>query len=310
MNVFNPVPPPNDLPCDAITLGTNNDCMDGTTIYANPEPYGLPPACGNAISNVVWYEISMADPDNVGFSVDLSLDDVNPTTTVSVVLYPVTDCNNLGSPVFFYCDDPPSEPIDIGPVDETQTYLLMIGTSEVNETDFTVCVDEIPPCFTNDDCSVATVIDNVISDAPFVCVPGCNLFADPEDFNNSCAIGDFSTVWFEVMTDDAATLMNIFVNSEEFDAPTISLFQAINGCAQLQPVGLTSSNLECIVGSNGEASALGSDIGANQVYYIAVSSLNNVGGPFEICVNTISQASACVVSRDIEITGRSSGGPL
>jgi hypothetical protein len=201
MNVFNPEPPPNDLPCDAIVLGTNNNCMDGTTVYANPEGLPLPAQCGNAISNVVWYEISMADPDNVGFEVALALEDINPSTTVSVVLYPLTDCNNLGTPVFFYCDDPPSMPIEIGPVDETQTYLLMIGTSEPNETDFTICVDEIPPCFTNDDCTVATVIDNVTSDEPFVCVDGCNLFADPETFDNPCQVGTFSTVWFQVNTD-------------------------------------------------------------------------------------------------------------
>lgn len=30
--------------------------------------------------------------------------------------------------------------------------------------------------------------------------------------------------------------------------------------------------------------------------------LNNVGGEFELCVNTISQASACVTSQNIEIT--------
>jgi gliding motility-associated-like protein len=310
MNVFNPLPPPNDLPCNAEVLPTNGNCVDGTTVYANPEPYALPPACGNAISNVVWYQISLSNPDNVGFLVHLSLDDVNPTTTVSVVLYPVTDCNNLPSPVFFYCGDPPSAPVEIGPVDPAVTYFLMIGTSEPNETGFQVCVDEIPPCFTNDNCTDATVINNVVSDQPFVCVDGCNLFADPEGFNNSCGIGDFSTVWYQVFTDNAATLMNIFVNSTEFDAPTISLFLAVNGCANLQPVGLTSSNLACIVGSNGEASALGSSVGANQTYYIAISSLNSVGGNFSICVNTISQASACVTNREIMVTARSNGGPL
>ena len=310
MNVFNPVPPPNDHPCDAIVLPTNGNCMDGTTIYANPDGYTLPPTCQNAISNTVWYSISMADDDNVGYEVELDLDDVNPNTTVSVVLYPLTNCNSLGNPEFFYCGDPPTEPIEFGPVDETLTYLLMIGTSEPNETDFEVCVDEIPPCFTNDLCEEATLIPDVQSDMPFVCVDGCNLYADPEAFNNNCGIGDFSTVWFQVPTDGNATLMNIQVTSTEFNAPTITLFHQISDCSDIVQIPLTQSNLPCVVGSNGEAEALATDVGSNEIYYIAVSSFNSIGGEFQLCVNTISVASACVVSREIVITSRSSGGPL
>src|SRR4030095_2923909 len=196
MNVFDPVPPDNDEPCDAEVLPTNGNCVDGTTIYANPEGIALPPDCQSSLSNTVWYTVTMSDQDNVGYIVDLSLDDVNTNTTVSVVLFEATDCNGIGTPSFFYCGDPPTEPIEFGPVDETATYFIMVGTSEPNETDFEICVDAIPPCFTNDACDEATVINNVMSDQAFVCVDGCNLFADPEDFNNSCNIGNFSTVWF------------------------------------------------------------------------------------------------------------------
>ncbi|MEP6792955.1 MAG: T9SS type A sorting domain-containing protein, partial [Saprospiraceae bacterium] len=48
----------------------------------------------------------------------------------------------------------------------------------------------------------------------------------------------------------------------------------------------------------------------NEIYYIAVSSFNSVGGHFDICVNTISQASACVTNSQIQITARSEGGSL
>ena len=310
MNVFNPVPPVNDLPCDAIALSTNGNCMDGTTIYANPENYSIPGACQNAYDNMVWYTLTMADPDNVGFEIDLSLDDIGPQTHVSVILWEITDCNQPGPIAHFYCGLPPTEPIEFGPVDESITYYLSIGTNEPFETDFEICVDEIPPCFTNDICEEATPIPNVMSDAAFVCVEGCNLYADPETFTNQCDIGIFSTVWFQVQTDGNATLLNIQVTSEDFAAPTISLFHQITDCSDLQAIGLTQSNLSCVVGSNGEAEALSTDVGSSEIYYIAVSSLNNVGGEFEICVNTISVASACVLSRDIEITSRSSGGPL
>ena len=55
MNVFNPEPPPNDEPCDAIALPTQGNCTDGTTIYANPEGYFVPGDCQGAIDNTVWY---------------------------------------------------------------------------------------------------------------------------------------------------------------------------------------------------------------------------------------------------------------
>ncbi|MEO6130930.1 MAG: hypothetical protein ABIQ02_03705, partial [Saprospiraceae bacterium] len=311
MNVFDPVPPPNDLPCNAQVLPTNGSCTAGTTVYANPEGFPLPVQCQSALSNTVWYSISMSNPNNVGYNITLNLANGGPNTTVTMAIYQVTNCssasNNL---VFFNCGAPPTSPVQFGPADPTATYYIMIATSEPNETAFTICVSEIPPCFTNDDCINATVISNVQSDMAFVCVPGCNLFADPETFNNNCGIGNFSTVWFQVQTDGNATLMNINVQSTNFTAPTITLFHQITDCSNLQNVGLTQSNLSCITGSNGEAEALGSNVGANEIYYIAVSSLNSVGGNFQLCVNTISQASSCVTSSEIMITARSSGGPL
>ena len=310
MNVFNPVPPPNDDPCDAIALPTSQDCTDGTTVYANPEGYFVPGNCVNAVDNTVWYTMTLEDPDNVGFEIDFELEDVGPQTQVSLILWEVPDCTQPGNIVFFECGSPPTETIEWGPIDENTTYYLSVSTSEPNESDFEICVDEVPPCFENDMCTEAEVIPNVMSDEAFVCVPGCNLFADPEPFNNACNIGVFSTVWYQVFTDGNATLMNIQVQSDVFDAPTITLFQQLTDCNDLVQIPLTTSNLPCVVGSNGEAEAFGTDIGASTIYYIAVSSLNNIGGEFELCVNTISSASNCVTARDIEITGRSSNGPL
>jgi hypothetical protein len=64
------------------------------------------------------------------------------------------------------------------------------------------------------------------------------------------------------------------------------------------------------VGSNGEAEALGTTVTPNSTYYFAISSLNSIGGHFDFCLNTISQGSACIVDRNIQVTARSNGGPL
>ena len=76
----------------------------------------------------------------------------------------------------------------------------------------------------NDICETATVIPNVMSDSPFVCIESTNLNALPENLNNVCDIGTEPTVWFQVTTDGNATLMNIHVTSSQVNSPTISLF--------------------------------------------------------------------------------------
>jgi hypothetical protein len=165
-------------------------------------------------------------------------------------------------------------------------------------------------CAVNDVCETATEILIVYSDWAFVCIESCNTGATPELFDNGCSIGFFPTTWFKVIPDGSATLMNIRVRSDDIDAMAITLFWAADDCSNLIPVALTASNLSCVVGNNGEAEAIGTEVYASEVYYIAVSGLNNQTGDFELCVNTISEGSACVTRRDIEITARSAGGSL
>lgn len=59
----------------------------------------------------------------------------------------------------------------------------------------------------NDICETAIEISGVTSDMGFICIPGSNLLAEAEPFNNSCAIGNFPTVWFKVNPDGVAALM-------------------------------------------------------------------------------------------------------
>jgi len=162
----------------------------------------------------------------------------------------------------------------------------------------------------NDLCEDATIIPNIVSDGAFVCISGSTQGALPEEISNGCQIGDFPTVWYKVTTDGLATLLNVQVSSVDIIIPTISIFRQNTDCSDIIPIQVTQSNFGCVVGSNGEAEAFGTDIETDQVYYIAVSSLNSSGGIFDICANTISSASNCVTSRNIQITSRSSGGSL
>lgn len=165
-------------------------------------------------------------------------------------------------------------------------------------------------CLVNDHCSNATVIQNVSSDEPFVCIQGCNEFASPDTIVAGCQTGDFPTVWYVVNVDSQATILNIEVRTEDFESPSISLFKSISGCAGLETVFLANGNMTCVIGSDGVAKAIGTQITPLTTYYIAVSSVLSIGGDFELCVSTISDGSYCVLDRSMEVISRSNGGPI
>ena len=165
-------------------------------------------------------------------------------------------------------------------------------------------------CVVNDLCEAAITIDNVKPDEGFVCVEGCTVGATPEFFNNQCGIGLYPTVWYRVLADDLASMMNIHVSSDDMESPTITLFYMLSDCNDMVQIPLGNANFPCAIGQNGVAEAIGTDIGANVNYLIAVSSLDNQGGTFSLCVSTVSVSSLCVTNRELKIVARSAGGNL
>lgn len=328
LNIFNPMPPVNDTMCAAINIplsGQSPVCeTNQTTTYANPEfvPSSFPGNCNISTQNTVWYTIQLSDPNNVGFEVDVS--QITMTGEISVVLFENPVCSDPGTfSIFqFYCGSVPADPIEFGPVDETATYYLMIGSSEAGQGEFNVCVSEIPPCFDNNYCEDPTgvssandlgVIPTTGADCsggpqdPFVCTDGCNLFADPEP---GCT-PQGPTVWYTFTTDGMASIMNLQVTSADFEAPTAQLFLSTDGtCNSLVQIGMTPNLLTCPTGSGGELIANSTDVSASSTYYLAIGGTNTVGGDFEVCVSVLEQASNCVLDAGVVVTNRSFGGPL
>lgn len=165
-------------------------------------------------------------------------------------------------------------------------------------------------CTVNDDCSHATWITGIVSDQASVCLDGCNMYSAPDTVIESCQMGDFPTVWYVMGSDQMASLINIEVYSSDIEAPMISLFKGSNGCDALEQIQISNSNMSCVIGSDGVAKAIGTPIAPDEVYYIAVSSYLSIGGSFQVCVSTVSIGSVCVVDRNIEVVGRSNGGPI
>lgn len=124
-------------------------------------------------------------------------------------------------------------------------------------------------------------------------------------------MGDFPTVWYKFPTGWSLELLTITLRSDDFEMPAFSLFKSADGgCDDLEPVLLTSSNLSCIIGSDGLAKVVGIPMESNSTYYLAVSSYLSIGGNFSIHLRTLSGGSICSIEQSIEITERENGGPL
>lgn len=164
-------------------------------------------------------------------------------------------------------------------------------------------------CATNDFCATPIEIPTE-SDLGFYCITGCTTEATPELVNNTCGIGYSSTVWYKITTDHFGEVMNISVTSHTIQQINISLYYAVNGCDEIEPVAMTSNNLFCVTGYDGAAKAVGTKVNGSSTYFIAITDVEDVGGTFELCTNTLSFGYDCVRDRNIEIKARSSGGPL
>ncbi|MDX1478919.1 MAG: hypothetical protein R3301_14500, partial [Saprospiraceae bacterium] len=334
INVFNPEPPVNDTACAAIPFplaGTSQVCEPNqTTTYANPEfpANNFPGACQGVVENTVWYTLQLTDPSNVGFEIEIQ--QLTQMGDVSVVLFEATQCDGAFSIFDFYCGPlPPVDTIQFGPVDETVNYYLMIGSSEGGQGEFNLCISEIPPCFDNNFCEDPLGVSSAIDlgtlttltaacpptgppDSTFVCVMGCNEFADADpDMMGCLGVQAAPTVWYTFTTDNQANIVNINITSQEFESPAIMLWQDNGGCGNLiGPIGLTQANLACVTGSGGELVANSTDVGAGTTYYLSVAGVNTAGGNFELCLTAIEEGSACVLDANVEVTARTFSGPL
>ena len=102
------------------------------------------------------------------------------------------------------------------------------------------------PCIDNDECASAFELPQIVSDAGFVCIDGCNLFASPDPIINACQMGTFPTVWYHFTSDDLASTMNLSVKSSFFETPVISVFTTGTDCNNLVPVYLTNYFYPCV----------------------------------------------------------------
>ncbi len=167
-----------------------------------------------------------------------------------------------------------------------------------------------PSCDVNEACISAEPLPFLESDFGFVCMEGCNINTSPDIIDSYCVGGEVPTVWYSVLTDAKANVLNVFVDAHDDQLLVFMVFKELAGCGQLVPVPITPSGLYCAFGINGSAEGMGTDIVPLSRYYIVVGSVFGTTGHFRLCVSMSSSAKNCVTESEVVITHRSKGGPL
>jgi gliding motility-associated-like protein len=229
------VPPLNDLCANAITL-TDNTPVNGTTSCATPFTTSF---CGlnTTNSHTVFYKYTVpaSNTTNTNITVTITPNTATSGTAASGQIHVglFTDCNgtlfnpdvSTGNPCTAL-----GVPFEISCVEPGTVITFAIGSSDGNEGDFNITIDEDNTGFpVNDNCNNPTVI-NITSNCEFQTVSGTTLNACPE-VNTDCNFDDFPTVWYEITLpaggiglgfEDLSAGLNIAVFNDACPATTIN----------------------------------------------------------------------------------------
>lgn len=304
INDLPPTAPPNDDACAAQVITPNGTCNNGTTVDATQE-FTTIPGCAIVPENGVFYEFTVS-AGNLGATIDLT--NINlPGDAVVVLGEWTTNCTGNLSILDVHCGPPANDIIDFQGLIVGNSYVVFVGTDEISEGDFQLCVTEYGPppgCSANNFCSQAEVIPGLSSNTTaYTCVEGCNILASPEPSLTGCNMATEEVVWYSLQTDANTALMSATVSSTDIEAPTIEFFVGGNCNALGVPSG-------CSTGAAGYAEILNEGVPPNTTIYIAVSNAFGAGGNFELCVLILEDPSACVVSSTLEVVATSLGSPL
>lgn len=310
--VNNPVatdPPPNDDPCDAISLNPNGGCHGGTNIAANPDVVN--PNCQNTGESTVWYSVELT-PGNNQLEVILNNFSMGPEVSVLVGQF-LNGCGGSLTivPNGSYCGSPNTNFIVSG-MQAGVTYFIGIGSAELDEGNYQICVqqDGPPPgCSENDLCSNSENFPVIPSSTetqtvPPVCISGCNIGSTPNSTPANCIPPTWGGVFFSFTTDNIAQRAGITVDSDDMLNFGAALFSG--GCGNLSPLG-------CVTTNNGSISFANQPVLPNTTYYIFVASSTSNMGEFDVCVQTFELPEQCIppnTPATLEVTNTSLGSPF
>lgn len=290
--INNPVPPPNDDPCTAISI-PQNGCVNGTTVGADPDYQN--PGCPNQSQNAIFYSYNLGPNTN---KIDIDIDNNGITGTMGIALLDFPNgCTNpptLAANGSYYCG-PPVSSYTFNNLTPGSTIYIMITSTTAGAGDFqNLCITEHegqPPCNTNGDCSSAIEIDIPNAATP-VCVTGCNVGMPNGPLLNgggACANMDHPVAWYSFNSGNNNTAVINFT-STDLTSPIYALFNSCNTWVECNPVN---------------ASVI-----PNTTYYIAVTDADGNEGNFQLCITLLNITAPCITSQSLTIVGANMGSPL
>ncbi|TVR84199.1 MAG: hypothetical protein EA409_01435 [Saprospirales bacterium] len=309
--VTNPIDvpgPPNDDPCDAITLSPNGGCHNGTTINANPEV--LNPNCPGLSQSSVWYQVTLTGNNN---TLEVDLSNISLQGDVSVLIGQfLSGCSgNLTIATNgAYCGPPNTTVTALG-LSAGQTYYVGIATSPDEEGNFSICVQQTGPppgCSENDDCSDAEALGVIPSSSedvsqPPVCTDGCNIGSSPGISVANCIQPTWGSVFYTFTTDAIAERISISISSDNMQTFGAALFSGT--CAN--PTIIT-----CNTTNNGSLNLTNIFVNPNTTYYLMIASSTGNMGEFDLCISSFDLPEQCIPPGSeptLEVTNTSFGSP-
>ncbi|MBK9552661.1 MAG: gliding motility-associated C-terminal domain-containing protein [Saprospiraceae bacterium] len=291
--INNPVPPPNDEPCNAINIATNG-CVNGTTLGANAD-FVIPGCPASNVQNAVFYAYNLG-PTTVQLDITVGTNTMTGNIGVALLSFP-TGCSNpptLAANGTFYCG-PVTNTFSFDGLTPGSTVYFMIGSTDAGAGNFTdFCITEVigvPPCNTNIDCANALPVTIPTSATP-VCVQGCNNGMPDGPLlsgGGPCSNMDNPTAWFSFNTGPNNTAVFNF-SSADLTSPLYAVFNSCNTWLECNPVSI--------------------DLTPNTTYYVAVTDANSATGNFELCITLLNITAPCITTQSLTIVGASLGSPL
>ncbi len=200
------VPPANDLCANAVALSDNTP-VNGTTACATPFNVSY---CGlsTTTSHTVFYSYTVPSGNTTNTNLEFTITPNTATTgnaaqnDINIGLFtncggtvynasvesPGNLCTALGSMVRVECVAPGT------------VLTIAIGSSNGDEGDFSINVNETNVGVPTNDLCVAPNVISIVSNCEFQPVTGTTLDACPENFaGGACALNNFPTVWYSVV---------------------------------------------------------------------------------------------------------------
>lgn len=157
-------------------------------------------------------------------------------------------------------------------------------------------------CF-NTDVGFSGSILNPISNEFGICDEACNVGSDfgPPINNPGCPGVGTKSAWYKVRTDSEAELINVTINTPEFNSPQVAVLQSMNCSSFL--------TIRCATGSNGVLILENVPVEPDTAYYLVVGDAEGLTGKYQLCVSAV-DVEFCNIQDKIYAVNTSLGSPL